>query len=240
MNKTRHLLYAESFPINDHIQIRIPSVGDVLDNEDEYYSLVAMLTAEPIDMMVQLDDIGVDFAEINEWDLFMLMFGTIRGMDTSLIFGDLDLHGFKPAINAQNGNIILADPNTGTRIDRALHGQIAETLRKIHHLKRDQRKPANGEAKKYMIERARKKMKRRGQRTEDSHLEGMIVALVNTEQYHYGYEGTRELSIYQFNESVRQVTKKIDYDNVMRGVYAGTISAKDLSQDDLAWMPITK
>ena len=46
----------------------------------------------------------------------------------------------------------------------------------------------------------------------------------------------RELSIYQFNESVRQIIKKIDYDNKMHGIYAGTVSAKDLSQDDWNWL----
>ena len=87
-----------------------------------------------------------------------------------------------------------------------------------------------------MIRRARDKMRRQNKRISDSQLEGLIVALVNTEQFHYGFEGTRELSIYQFNESVRQVIKKIDYDNKMRGIYAGTVSAKDLSQDDLNWL----
>ena len=72
----------------------------------------------------------------------------------------------------------------------------------------------------------------------DSQLEGLIVALVNTEQFHYGFEGTRELSIYQFNEGVRQVIKKIDYDNRMHGVYApGTVSAKRFgAKDDLNWL----
>ena len=79
-------------------------------------------------------------------------------------------------------------------------------------------------------------MRRRKNRSTRSQLEDLIVALVNTEQFHYGFEGTRELSIYQFNESVRQVIKKIDYDNKMRGVYAGTVSAKDLSQDDFNWL----
>ena len=60
--------------------------------------------------------------------------------------------------------------------------------------------------------------------------------MVNTEQYKYGYESTRDLSIYQFNESVRQIIKKVDYDNRMYGVYSGTVSAKDLSQDDLNWL----
>lgn len=233
---TRHLLYQKDYPINDYIRVMIPTVGEVLENEDNYYSMVSMLTAMPIDMMVQLDDIGIDFTTINEWELFLLLFNSLKEQDTSLIFGDFDLKPFQPAINPQNGNVILVNKATGVRIDRALHGQIAVALRKIHRLEKDNRKPANGEAREYMIERMRKKLRRRGMRTTDSQLEELIVALVNTEQYHYGFEGTRELSIYQFNESVRQVIKKIDYDNKMHGIYAGTVSAKDLSQDDLNWL----
>ena len=233
---TRNLLYKKELDINDHIKVCIPTVGQILDNEDAYYGLVSMLTAMPIDMMVQLDDIGIDFTSIDEYELFLLLFGIIKGQDTSLIFGDLDLKRFRTAINEQNGNLILIDNSTGIKIDRALHGRIADALRKIHHLKKDIRKPANSEAKKFMIERARKKMKRQRNRTMDSQLEGLIVALVNTEQFHYGFEGTRELSIYQFNESVQQIIKKIDYDNKMHGIYAGTVSAKDLSQDELNWL----
>ncbi len=234
--RTKNMLYLRECNINDAIRVRIPTVGEVLECEDEYYGIVAMLTAMPIDMMVQLSDIGIDFTTIDEYDLFLLLVGTLKEQDTSLIFTDLDLKRFQTAVNEQNGNIILVDEDSGTVIDRAIHAQIADTLRRIHHLKKDNHKPANSEAKEYMIERARKKISRQRNQESASQLEKLIVALVNTEQYHYGFEGTRELSIYQFNESVRQIIKKIDYDNKMRGIYAGTISAKDLSQDDWNWL----
>lgn len=64
---------------------------------------------------------------------------------------------FQAAVNEQNGNIVLVDESSVVVIDRAIHAQIAGALRKIHHLEKDNRKPANGEAKEYMIERARKK-----------------------------------------------------------------------------------
>jgi len=233
---TLNLLYKKEYAINQFIKVRIPSVGEILDCEDEYYGIVALLTAMPIDMMVQLDDIGVDFTAINDYELFLLLFATLKERDTSLVFGDLDLKPFRTAINEQNGNIFLINEETGVKIDRAIHGQIAATLRKIHHLEKNNRKPANGEAREYMLERARKKQQRLRRRLNDSQLEELIVAMVNTEQFHYGFEGTRELSIYQFNESVRQVIKKIDYDNKMRGIYAGTVNAKDLSQDELNWL----
>ena len=233
---TLNLLYKQEYAINEHIKIQIPTVGEVLDNEDDYYTMVTMLTAMPVDMMVQLDDIGVDFTAINEYELFLILFNALKDKDTSLIFGELDLKPFQSAVNPQNNTIVLRNKETGVVIDRGIQGQIASVLRKIHNLKRNNRKPANQEAREYMLQRAREKMRRRSKRVNDSQLEELIVAMVNTEQFHYGFEGTRELSIYQFNESVRQVIKKIDYDNRMHGVYAGTVNAKELSQDDLNWL----
>ena len=60
--------------------------------------------------------------------------------------------------------------------------------------------------------------------------------MVNTEQYKYNFESTRELSIYQFNESVRQVIRKVDYNNLMYGVYTGNVNSKEISQDKLNWL----
>ena len=233
---TRHLLYQREYPINDSIRIIIPNVGEIIDDEDNYYGLVSALTAMPIDMLVQLEDAGIDFTKINEYELFLLLFPVIKSQDTSLIFGGIDLSKFEIAVNEQNGNIVLLDAERNIKIDRVIHSQIAGVLRKIHHLERNNRKPANEEAKQFMLERARAKQKRRKNRQEDSQLEPLIIAMVNAEQYKYDFEGTRELSIYQFNESVRQVIKKVDYNNRMYGVYAGTVNAKDLSQDDLNWL----
>lgn len=233
---TRHLLYQREYPINDSIRIIIPTVGEIIDDEDNYYGLVSALTAMPIDMLVQLEDAGIDFTKINEYELFLLLFPVIKSQDTSLIFGGIDLSRFEIAVNEQNGNIVLLDEERNIKIDRVIHSQIAGVLRKIHHLERNNRKPANEEAKQFMLERARAKQRRRKNRQEDSQLEPLIIAMVNAEQYKYDFEGTRELSIYQFNESVRQVIKKVDYNNRMYGVYAGTVNAKDLSQDDLNWL----
>ena len=207
---TLNLLYQWQYPINDKIQIVIPKVGEIIDHEDEYYSLVSLLTAMPIDLMVQLFDAGIDFTEINEYELFLMMFPAIKSQDTSLVFGDFDLSGFVIAENKKNNTVVLWDEKADMVIDRAIHGQIASVLRKINHLEQNRRKPANEAAKKYMIQRAREKQKRLQKRKQESQLESLIVAMVNAPQYKYDFEGTRELSIYQFNESVRQVIKRVD------------------------------
>lgn len=233
---TRNFLYKHAIPINKKIEVYIPNVGEILECEDDYYSMVSLFTSMPIDYMVPLDDAGIDFTSIDEWQMFLIFFNGLKNKDTCLVLGDLDLKKFEIGINEQNGHVVLIDTEHDIRIDQEIHGQIANALRKIHHLEKNRRKPANGDAKEYMLERARKKLKRRQNRVEDSQLESLIIAMVNTEQFKYDFEGTRELSIYQFNESVRQIIKKVDYDNRMYGIYAGTVNAKDLNPDDLNWL----
>ncbi len=233
---TLNLLYQRQYKINDAISITIPTVEEIINNEEAYYALVSTITAMPIDFMVQLDSIGIDFTSISEYDLFLLMFETIKSKDTTLIFGNLDLTKFEIAVHEQNGTMVLIDRENEIVIDRAIHNQIAAVLRKMHHIERNRRKPANEEAKKYMLKRAKEKQRRNRNRTTDSHLESLIVAMVNTEQYKFDFESTKKLTVYQFNECVRQVIKKVDYNNRMYGVYTGHINAKELSQDDLNWL----
>lgn len=230
------LLYARSYPINDKISITIPKVGEILDDETAYYGLVTAVTATPSDFMVQLDDIGIDFSKITSYELFLLLFRGMQTADTKLIFGDLNLTGFKTAVNEQNGQIVLIDEANDVMIDKAIHYQICDILRTINHLEKNDKRPANEEARKYMLERARVKQARAKRKKQKSQLEDMIIAMVNTEQYKYDYEGTLGLTIYQFNSSVYQIIRKINYDNTMIGCYAGTINMKELSQDDLNWL----
>ncbi len=233
---TRNLLFKSEIVINDFVSIRIPTVGEIIENEDSYYNLVHLLTAMPVDLMVLLDDVGTDFSTINDYDLFIMLFGVIKQCDTKLIFGDLDLSPFEFAVDEDTGRPVMLDPKTERKFDRALQVNIAETLRKIHNIEKNTRKPGNEEARKFMIERARKKMNRSRRRKHDSQLEGLIVAMVNTEQFKYDCAGTLELTIYQFNESVRQVTHKQNYSNLMFGIYSGSIDPKTINQDDLNWL----
>lgn len=233
---TLNLLYKDRIPITDQIHVMIPKIGDVIDNEDTYNDLVSYFTAMPIDMMVQLDDAGIDFTTINAYELFVLLFGQIKTLDTKLILGDLDLTKFEIVEDPESGKFGIVCPETGAYIDRSIHYQIASTLRMLNHIEKNNKRPANQEAKEYMIKRARERMKRRKNHQENSQLESLIVAMVNTEQFKYNYEQVREISIYQFMESVHQIIQKVNCEHKLNAVYAGTINPNDLGQDELNWL----
>lgn len=230
------LLYKTEHKINDYITVKIPTVGDIIENEDKYYESISLIVSTPYDMMVQLDDVGIDFTKITDWDLFCLLFKNLQNRDMSLIFGDINLNDFETAVNKQNGNIILLNRKTGAIIDRAIHDKICRFLRQILCIEKNTKKPANDESKKYMIERARRRQKNRKQKSEQSQLESFIVALVNTSEFSYDYSSVLNLTIYQFYASLHQIIKKIKFDNLMIGCYAGTVSIKELDQKELNWI----
>lgn len=229
------MLYSTQHQITDRVSVVIPKVREILEDERAYYNIVNAVIATPSDFMVQLDDVGIDFASITSFELFLLFLPQIKE-NSSLIFGDLDFEELELAVNDKDGRIALIDKDNNIVIDRAIHDQICRTLLKINNFERHNRKPANEEAKKFMLERARVKQRRALRKKYESQLEDLIVAMVNTEQFKYGYEGVLDLTIYQFNSSVRQIINKVNYDNLMIGCYAGTVNMKELSQDSLNWL----
>lgn len=232
---TENLLYRRDYPVTDSISVVIPTVGQILDNEDLYNDVVSAFTAMPIDFMVQLDDAGIDFTTINAFDLFIMLSEGLKKVDTSLVLKDINLSEFELCVNNQTKKLVLYNQKSGIEIGRREHSQIASALRRINHLEKNRKKPGNDDAKQYMLERMRQKMKRHS-RTEASQLEQLIVAMVNTEQFKYDFESVRNITIYQFNECVRQIVNKVNYDNRMIGVYSGTVNVKELSQDELNWL----
>jgi hypothetical protein len=235
----KHLLYAHSVPINDAITVVIPSVGEVLDAEDDYFSAVTSIISTPYDMMVQLDDAGIDFTKISTFELFCMLFTGLQNMDTSLVFGDLDLTKFEPAINNSTKELVLLDSENNIVIDRAIHEDISNTIKRILQIKKPVKKPGNEEGRKYMIRIARMNMRKQARlmRNKDtSQLEDIIISLVNNREFPYNYETVRDITIHQLYQSLNQVAHKTNYDNTMHGYYGGTIKLEDLKIEDRTWI----
>jgi len=279
MVNEKNLLQTDKIMITPDIYIKIPTVREILENEILYYNITYAFTATPFQCMVQLDDIGIDYTTIDEWQLFIENFLSYSHSITELnktilmikhqmekitekkilskkeqelnqykqlldnfnislnyIFDNLQIEGFQLCYDKESNEEVLLNCTTGVRIDKKTYLIIAEFIRKINLYKHVKYKPANENAKKYLIEKERRKLKRNKNHNEP-YLEKMIISLVNTSEFPYNYKDCMYLSIYQFNQSLKQIQHKIDFDNTMIGVYAGTISVKDMeNKDSLSWI----
>ena len=222
-----------------NLSVRIPTVGEILDNEQHYYNLIYSLTATPYQYMVQLDDMGIDFTTITDYELFMMLFQVFAKGDLSILFGDIDLSDMTVKTNLQNGLPVLYSPRNQITIDEYVYNQIVNVIRKINNLKRENRKPGNESARKYLLEKNRKKQRRNANKSYESYLEKLVIALVNRPEFKYSYEQVNDLTIYKFNQSFKQIQHKIAFDNTMIGIYAGIVDISRLrDRSCLSWIPV--
>ena len=237
MENKKSLLNATSVDIVPNLSIRIPTVGEILEDEDKYYGIVSSLTATPFQYMVQLDDMGIDFTTITDYQLFMMLFPMYAKSDLSLLFSDLDTSDFGIYINQQDNSQVIYSPNNNIIIDELIYNDLADTIRKINLFEKVKSKPGNESARKYLLEKERKKQKRNAKKPKEPYLEKLVIALVNTSEFPYNYETCMDLSIYKFNQSFKQIQQKITFDNTMIGVYAGTVdTSKMTNKDALSWI----
>lgn len=240
--ESRSLLNQSSVKITDQITLNIPTIGEILDNEAMYFSIVSVMTATPYQYMVQLDDIGIDYTKITDYQLFQIFFPIYAQNDVSIIFGDLNLKDIALYHDQKTNLDVLYSPLSDTTIDEFVYYQMARTMRQVNCIKYERKRPKGEHTKKYLLEKERRHLKnlerkRKNKEYEHSELEKLIVALVNNNHFKYDYESVRNLSIYNFYQSYKQIQHEINFNNVMRGVYAGTIDTTKLQDKScLSWI----
>lgn len=225
--------------INDDIYIYVPTIGEIYDyGESEYYRVAQLLTSVPYDLMVQFDDMGIDYETITEYQMFLMLLQSFEAneQDLSIVIGGLDIGSLKIAENTQTGEKVMLDSANNCVINRETQVKIANAIRKIHFWTKNERKAGNAEAKKYLIERNRLKQQRAKRKPVPSFLDESIIKMVNTEEFKYNYEQCMDLSIYKFNASLQQIPKKKNWEQTITGAYFGTIDLSKLNIEKIHWM----
>lgn len=233
--ENKSLLITDKVYITDKLYIRVPTVGDILHDEEKYLNIVNSLTAVPYQYMVQLDDKGIDFTKISDYELFLMIFSSYINDDMSIIFGDLDISDF--TITHKNGSVILFSEKNNLIIDEHIYKKIAETIRNINNIEKFKYKVGNEEAKKYLLKKEKKRIKKLANKPYKKYLEKIIIALVNNRDFKYNYNDVISLSYFRFNQSFNQIQVNINFDKTMLGIYSGTVDTTKLKDKScLSWI----
>lgn len=249
--------------IRDWFTIRIPTLGEYKEGKQsvEIECLVSLFTATPSAYMIELDDIGIDFTKMKDYELFLrqfysmfvLPYKTNQMVDSGQLepdkrMGIIDSSALFPNTNfyeyliiEKNNKKIICDRQGKLIIDEFIYMQTSSAICEIFNIKKYVRKPANDIAKQFILERERDKAQRAKTRKSNefqNKLDGEIVALVCHPGFGYNFETVKELTVYDFNVCVRQIVKKEQYDNYMLGAYGGfgTIKLDKIAEDKLNWL----
>ena len=244
--ENKSLLNQKSIKITDQITLHVPTVGEILNEQSTYFSLVSIMTSTPLQYMVQLDDMHIDYTKISDFDMFRLFFPVYARQDISILFGDLALDDIYAGHDNSTNLEVLYSPKSGVKIDEYVYWKMAKLMRQIHLIKYNRAMPKGEHNVKYLLEKERRHLKnlermRKKKEFEQSDFEKLVIALVNNQNFKYDYDSVNQLSIYNFYQSFQQIQHEINFYNVMRGIYAGTIDTNKLTDKSvLSWIKSDK
>ena len=227
------LYFGDDYVINDNIKIHQPLVGELINCERDYFSMVHTLTAIPSDMKSQLWDMGLDWCELSDYELFLMLMPTLSVDRTKILFGELDFSKFRPFKN-KNEDIVLADKESGIIIDEMIYTRIVSYLRKLHNITPKPEKTKSKTVKKWLIEEDRKKI----QTAQNKPFKSYLLPLISSVKVKQGYtrDYVRNMGLRELFDDVARLQIINNADHLLQGVYAGTIDMKKIDKKELNWM----
>ena len=230
------LYMGDPYVVNKYITITQPTIGEIAEyGERKYYSMVHTLTAIPSDMKSQLlDDFNLDYEQVEDFQLFMMLVPTMPKEKTSILFGDLDFTQFVPIRHPENGQVVLRNKETKAVIDILAYEKIVNYLRKVHGLKKKVEHAANKYTKRVLIDEDRRNI----ELNKNKPYQSFLTPLVSAVKVRMGYtkDYVRNMGIYEFTDDVARLQIIHNADALLHGMYGGMIDTKKIDKKDLNWM----
>ena len=232
-----------SVKINDYITIRQPSLEEIMEyGDNKYYNMVYTLCSVGADLKWQLDDMGVDYTQIEDYDLFCNILSRGFGVDkTKILFGGtIDFQKMVLMRNNQlqeNVLIQVLDDGSYLQLDRYTYTCIVNVLRKMHRIKRNDELPGNEATRQILIEDARDEYEANKDKAVKSHLLSLISTMVNSSGFKRNEETVFDMKIYAFMDSVARIGKIKNAELLLQSGYSGFgIDLKKINKDETNWM----
>jgi hypothetical protein len=228
------LYFGDPYVVNDYVTITLPKIGELVKfGERQYYSMVQTITAIPSEMKSQLWDMGLDWCEITDFQLFMMLVPTLPKEQTSILFGDFDFQALRPFESKENGMVFLGNPETGARIDELAFGKIHSYLCSAHNLSKKPERAANQYTKKIMIEEDRQKILNSQKQPYKSFLRPLISAVKCRMGYTLDY--VKNMGLYEFMDDLSRLSVIVHSDALLQGSYSGMIDTSKIPKKEFDW-----
>lgn len=204
--------------------------------------MVHTLCSVGADLKWQLDDIGIDYTQIPDYELFYSILA--RGYskdDTKILFGDtLDFSQMKLVHDDNiNENVLVQylEDNKQIRVDRFIYTSIVGILRKEHKFKRNDELPGNEATRQILIEDAREEYEENRNKPSKSYLLPLISTMVNSEGFKRDNDTVFDMKIRAFMDSVARVSKIKNAELLLQSGYSGFgIDLKKIDREALNYM----
>lgn len=235
------LLFGDTYKINDFISIRQPTFAELKKYDDvKYMNMVKTLCSTPADCMSLLDDIGLDFEQVSDFDLFAMLVQNFTVEETSILFGEnLDFSKMHLKFDDDiQENVLYGIANDGRlfKIDSYTYMLIVDFLRECHGLTANRVMAGNEFTKRWMIQDQREEIEKNKNIKQKSFFKDIIPKMVCTAGFPYDYKTVQSITVAQLIVSMKSVLHEKSFTHLMNGIYNGTVDSSKLTSDEKRWL----
>lgn len=242
IDELKYSIGGDNYIINKYITIYNPYVYEVKDfGENDFFTVLSWFVRKPYDIAVELDDKKIDYQSLSDWDLFYSTAPSIPIIYSCILFGKLDFTELSPHVDKETGLKYLENKyNPQIRIDEAIYKKIVTYLRYMYFIsEKVEYDVGNAMAKKFLLDRMRRKKKKYlkdlelGKIKSQSQISNMIKYCVNNSDFKYNYSTAMDLKLNLLYESYYFIVHGNERDNVMSGIYHGTIDTAKMKDKSI-------
>lgn len=249
------LYFGDPYQVSDKIQILQPTIGGILEydrrfGESEFWSMLNVFIGNTTSYRLLLWDMGIDWNEISDFQLFSLLIKTLKVENTEILFGDLDLSSFdayiKQVPNEEGANdekesepkqeMILWNPELDIEITEEIYNNIALYIRTMFNIFPKIEKAKGKTTKKWIIEEDRMNLANAKKEDTTSTFLPLIESCCCHAGFKYKKNELREVGIYEFMRSVQRLQIYESTTALLKGMYSGFIDTKGIDKEEFDFM----
>ena len=249
------LYFGDPYQVSDKIQVLQPTIGGILEydkkfGESEFWSMLNVFIGNTTSYRLLLWDMGIDWNEISDFQLFSLLIKTLKVENTEILFGDLDLSSFDAYMkqipskekfddkeeSEPKQEMILWNPELDIEINEDIYNNIVLYIRTMFNIFPKVEKAKGKTTKKWIIEEDRMNLANAKKEDTTSTFLPLIESCCCHPGFKYKKNELREVGIYEFMRDVQRLQVYESTTALLKGMYSGFIDTKGIDKEEFDFM----
>lgn len=221
-----------------------PTIGDVVEvGENKFLSTLNVFVANTTMYRLMLWDGGLDWNEVSDFQLFVLLKNMIDADASKLLFGDLDWNKFQPMfrkIDEDNQVLVLVNEEQNIEINEEVYEHFHRYIQTMFNMRPEDEFTDDKMLKQWWVEKDRRKSDREAKKKDKDKksvsLISQISAYINHPGTKYKLRELKEVGVCEFYDSIQRLQIYENATALLKGSMSGFIDTKNIKQEDMNFM----
>ena len=228
-----------------------PTIGDIIEmGEKKFYQTLNIFICNTTQYRVVLWDLGIDWNECSDFDLFIMLHTQIDPDVSKLLFGDLDFKKFQPLMLTKQPTEedpepkpypILWDDEDEIEINYDVYNHFSQYIRTMFNTFPEEKITQDSTLKSWYITKDRRaveneKKKKKKDTDAGSSIQSLISSCINHPGFKYSLKDLKQVGVAEFYDSVKRLQVYEQSTALMKGMYSGFVDGSKLKPTDYNFM----